>query len=363
MEYRIEHDSMGEVRVPADKLWGAQTERSHENFKIGVGIETMPREITHAFGILKKACAMANHALKPEKMTEAKLAAISAACDEVIAGKLNDHFPLVVWQTGSGTQSNMNANEVIARRGTELAGDKLEKALHPNDDINMSQSSNDTFPTAMHIAAVLTIEDKLFPAIDKLIATLKRLEEENEGIVKSGRTHLQDATPIKFSQEISGWRSSLEKDKKMLEIALPELHELALGGTAVGTGLNTPKGFDVKVADAVADGLISSALVERLNELEERKVELEAEISQLETLAGAITDLVNVDDIIPRYKLLRNSNNFLEYRSFLQRFISRIDVGRYMVDITLNTGLGIFDNLNTTISVKRQEIYEKKTST
>ena len=253
MEYRVEHDSMGEVKVPADKYWGAQTERSHENFKIGVGIETMLREITHAFGILKKACAMANHALKPERMTQAKLAAISTACDEVISGALNDHFPLVVWQTGSGTQSNMNANEVIARRGTELAGDTLEKPLHPNDDINMSQSSNDTFPTAMHIAAVLIIEDKLFPAIDKLISTLKRLEAENEGIVKSGRTHLQDATPIAFSQEISGWRSSLEKDKKMLEIALPELHELALGGTAVGTGLNTPKGFDKKVAEAVSE--------------------------------------------------------------------------------------------------------------
>ena len=196
---------------------------------------------------------MANHALKPERMTQAKLAAISAACDEVISGALNDHFPLVVWQTGSGTQSNMNANEVIARRGTELAGDTLEKPLHPNDDINMSQSSNDTFPTAMHIAAVLIIEDKLFPAIDKLISTLKRLEAENEGIVKSGRTHLQDATPIAFSQEISGWRSSLEKDKKMLEIALPELRELALGGTAVGTGLNTPKGFDKEVAAAVSE--------------------------------------------------------------------------------------------------------------
>lgn len=253
MEYRVEHDSMGEVKVPADRYWGAQTERSHENFKIGVGIETMPREITHAFGILKKACAMANHVLKPERMTQAKLAAISAACDEVISGALNDHFPLVVWQTGSGTQSNMNANEVIARRGTELAGDTLEKPLHPNDDINMSQSSNDTFPTAMHIAAVLIIEDKLFPAIDKLISTLKRLEAENEGIVKSGRTHLQDATPIAFSQEISGWRSSLEKDKKMLEIALPELRELALGGTAVGTGLNTPKGFDKEVAAAVSE--------------------------------------------------------------------------------------------------------------
>lgn len=249
MEYRIEHDSMGEVKVPADKYWAAQTERSHENFKIGVGIETMPREITRAFGFLKKAAAIANNALKPEKMTGEKLAAISRACDEVISGSLNDHFPLVVWQTGSGTQSNMNANEVIANRGNEIAGSKL---LHPNDDINMSQSSNDTFPTAMHISAVLIIEDKLLPAIDTLVATFKRLEEENQGIVKSGRTHLQDATPITFSQEISGWRSSLERDRELLLLALDPLKELALGGTAVGTGLNAPKGFDVKVAEAVS---------------------------------------------------------------------------------------------------------------
>ncbi len=250
MDYRVEHDSMGEVRVPADKYWAAQTQRSHQNFKIGVGIETMPREITHAFGILKKAAAMANHQLKPEKMTDEKWAAIAAACDEVISGALNEHFPLVVWQTGSGTQSNMNANEVIANRGNEIAGQKL---LHPNDDINMSQSSNDTFPTAMHIAAVLAIEDRVLPAIDRLTATFRRLEEENAGVVKSGRTHLQDATPITFSQEISGWRTSLEKDRHLLEIALPPLKELALGGTAVGTGLNTPKGFDRAVAAAVAE--------------------------------------------------------------------------------------------------------------
>ena len=250
MEYRIEHDSMGEVKVPADKYWAAQTERSHENFKIGVGIEVMPREITHAFGVLKKAAAIANNQLKPEKMTDEKLSAISQACDEVMSGLLNEHFPLVVWQTGSGTQSNMNANEVIANRGNEIAGKKI---LHPNDDINMSQSSNDTFPTAMSIAAVLGIEDKVFPALDKLIATFKMLEEKHEGIVKSGRTHLQDATPITFSQEISGWRSSLEKDRRLLEIALPELKELALGGTAVGTGLNAPKDFDVKVAEAVTE--------------------------------------------------------------------------------------------------------------
>ncbi len=249
MEYRKEHDSMGEVLVPADKYWGAQTQRSHENFPIGVGLETMPREITYAFGILKKAAAMANYGLKPEKMTKEKLDVISVACDEVASGKLNDHFPLVVWQTGSGTQSNMNANEVIANRGNELAGKKL---LHPNDDINMSQSSNDTFPTAMHIAAVLALEDKVIPAIDKLVDTFIRLEEENAGIVKSGRTHLQDATPIAFSQEISGWRSSLQKDKKLIELALPELRKLALGGTAVGTGLNAPKGFDKEVAAAVS---------------------------------------------------------------------------------------------------------------
>ena len=249
MEYRIEHDSMGEIKVPVGKYWGAQTQRSVENFPIGVGLETMPAEIIHAFGILKKAAAQTNHALRPEKMTDRKLAAISGACDEVISGALNAHFPLVVWQTGSGTQSNMNANEVIAGRGNEILGEKL---LHPNDDINMSQSSNDTFPTAMHIAAVLAIENRVIPAIDVLTAAFARLEQENAGIVKSGRTHLQDATPIAFSQEISGWRTSLERDKALLERALPPLKELALGGTAVGTGLNAPKGFDTAVAAAVS---------------------------------------------------------------------------------------------------------------
>ena len=250
MDYRIEHDSMGEVKVPADRYWAAQTQRSSENFKIGVGIEIMPREITRAFGMLKKAAALANHELRPEKMTDKKLSAICAACDEVISGALNDHFPLVVWQTGSGTQSNMNANEVIANRGNEIAGEKI---LHPNDDINMSQSSNDTFPTAMHIAAVSAIEDKLIPAVEQLIKTFVRLEKENEGIVKSGRTHLQDATPIKFSQEISGWRSSLERDVELLKLAIKPLAELALGGTAVGTGLNAPKGFDTLVAKKVSE--------------------------------------------------------------------------------------------------------------
>lgn len=248
MEYRIERDSMGEVQVPADRYWAAQTQRSYQNFKIGE--EKMPKEIVHAFGILKKAAAVANHRLNPERMDAQRLSAICAACDEVIAGRLNDHFPLVVWQTGSGTQSNMNANEVIANRGNELVGKKI---LHPNDHVNMSQASNDTFPTAMHIAAVLGIEDRLMPEMARMIETLKRLEAENDDCVKSGRTHLQDATPIKFSQEISGWRSMIEKTMEMLRAALPGLKELALGGTAVGTGLNCPKGFDAEVAKAVSE--------------------------------------------------------------------------------------------------------------
>ena len=249
MNYRIEHDSMGEMRVPEDRLWGAQTQRSVQNFQIGVGIETMPAEIIHAFGILKKAAAMTNAALVPERMTEEKLSAISKACDEVISGSLNDHFPLVVWQTGSGTQSNMNANEVIANRGNQIAGKRL---LHPNDDVNMSQSSNDTFPTAMHIAASLIIQDSLIPAAEALVETFKRLEAENKDVVKSGRTHLQDATPVTFSQEISGWRSSIERDVELLRSSLKGLGELALGGTAVGTGLNTPAGFADNVAKNIS---------------------------------------------------------------------------------------------------------------
>ena len=254
MEYRIEHDSMGEVQVPADRFWGAQTERSRNNFRIGAGIETMPEEIIRAFGVLKKAAAQANHQLNPAKMTAEKLAAIEAACDQVTAGELSEHFPLVVWQTGSGTQTNMNANEVIAFAGNLSHGSSTDgqRLLHPNDDINMSQSSNDTFPTAMHIAAVISLEDQLLPAVDSLIATFRRLEEENRGIVKSGRTHLQDATPVTFSQEISGWRSSLERDRELICRSLEPLRELALGGTAVGTGLNAPAGFDVAVAQAVS---------------------------------------------------------------------------------------------------------------
>ena len=246
MEYRIEHDSMGEVQVPADRYWGAQTQRSFQNFPIGT--EKIPMEVIRAFAILKKAAAIANNRLG--KLDEKRLALISQACDEILAGKLDDNFPLSVWQTGSGTQSNMNVNEVIAGRGNAIAGEKI---LHPNDHSNMSQSSNDTYPTAMHIAAVMEIEDKLFPAIDRLTNTFTRLMAENEGIVKTGRTHLQDATPISFSQEISGWREMLIKSKEMLSLSLKGLYELALGGTAVGTGLNAPEGFDTEVAKAVAE--------------------------------------------------------------------------------------------------------------
>ena len=225
---------MGEVRVPADRYWGAQTERSWNNFPIGVGREPMPDEIIRAFALLKSAAAEANRELKPEKMTAEKCSAITQAAAEVTAGKLSGHFPLVVWQTGSGTQSNMNMNEVLANRGTEIAGKAL---LHPNDDVNMSQSSNDTFPTAMHIAAAESLEKKVIPAAEALAGTLRRLEAENAGVLKCGRTHLQDATPILFSQEISGWRASMEKDEAMLRQAVKPLLELALGGTAVGTGL------------------------------------------------------------------------------------------------------------------------------
>ena len=246
MEYRIEHDSMGEVQVPADRYWGAQTQRSFQNFPIGT--EKIPMEVIRAFAILKKAAAIANNRLG--KLDDKRLALISQACDEILAGKLDDNFPLAVWQTGSGTQSNMNVNEVIAGRGNAIAGEKL---LHPNDHSNMSQSSNDTFPTAMHIAAVMEIEDKLFPAIDRLTDTFTRLMAENEGIVKTGRTHLQDATPISFSQEISGWREMLIKSKAMLTLSLKGLHELALGGTAVGTGLNAEVEYIKKFPPILSD--------------------------------------------------------------------------------------------------------------
>lgn len=246
MEYRTEHDSMGEMKVPVDAYWGAQTERSHENFIIGT--EKMPMEVIRAFSILKKAAALTNHSLG--RLSDKKCELISRVCDEIYEGKLQEHFPLVVWQTGSGTQSNMNVNEVIANRGNELAGEKL---LHPNDDVNMSQSSNDTFPTAMHIAAVTELSERLLPAIKELAATLERLEEENQGVIKCGRTHLQDATPIAFSQEISGWRYMLINNMEQIELSLGSLSKLALGGTAVGTGLNCPPGFAEGVAERISE--------------------------------------------------------------------------------------------------------------
>ena len=248
--FRIEHDSMGEVKVPSDRYYGAQTQRSRDNFRIGAGIETQPREIILAFSILKKAAAMANHELQPDRMTREKCDAIINACDAINDGKLREDFPLVVWQTGSGTQSNMNVNEVIAGYENSLAKEKL---LHPNDDVNMSQSSNDTFPTALHISSVLIIENRLIPAAKKLVDELERLEKENKGIVKSGRTHLQDAVPISFSQEISGWRASVQKDIELLRLATDPLKELALGGTAVGTGLNAPDGFAELAAQKISE--------------------------------------------------------------------------------------------------------------
>ena len=249
MAERIEHDSMGEVRVPAERYWGAQTQRSKENFPIGAGLETMPAEIIRAFGALKEAAAEVNFRLKPSKMTEAKRNAIRQAAREIREGKWKDEFPLVVWQTGSGTQTNMNVNEVIANRGNEIAGEKI---LHPNDDVNMSQSSNDTFPTAMHIAAAEALEARVIPAAESLISAMREKEAQVGEILKCGRTHLQDAVPIRFGQEISGWRASLEQDVRMLRAAMAPMKELAIGGTAVGTGLNAPEGFDRATAAEIS---------------------------------------------------------------------------------------------------------------
>ena len=245
MKYRIEHDALGEVRVPADALWGAQTQRSLENFPIGE--ERMPLELIRALALVKKAAAIANRDLG--KLDARRCALICGVCDEILSGALDDAFPLTVWQTGSGTQTNMNLNEVIARRGNSLAGETL---LHPNDTVNMSQSSNDCFPSAMHVAAALSLRDALFPALDAAVETCLRLEEENRDVLKIGRTHFQDATPIRFSQEISGWRGMLESSRAQLRLSMDGLCALALGGTAVGTGLNAPEGFDAAAAAALS---------------------------------------------------------------------------------------------------------------
>lgn len=245
MEYRMEHDTLGEVKVPADKYWGAQTQRSLQNFQIGT--EKMPAGIIRAFAVLKKSAALANEKLGTLDLTRAD--AICSVCDEILAGKLTDQFPLAVWQTGSGTQTNMNFNEVIANRANELLGKPL---VHPNDHVNRSQSSNDTFPTAMHIAARTALEDGVIPAAAALEETFARLSEEYSGIVKIGRTHLQDATPLTLGQEISGWREMLRRGREMIALSCGGLGELALGGTAVGTGLNAPPKFGEMAAEEIS---------------------------------------------------------------------------------------------------------------
>ena len=251
MEYRIEKDTMGEIRVPADKYWGAQTQRSVENFKIGT--EKMPIEITRAFTYLKKAVALVNKDLG--KLDAAKADAIAQAADASLRGELDENYPLVVWQTGSGTQSNMNNNEVLANKATEILGGDFtkEKLVHPNDDVNKSQSSNDTYPTALHVAAVIAVEDQLLPAIAKLRATLQAKSEAFDNIVKIGRTHLQDATPLTLGQEISGWVEMLDKCEKMAKDSLEAVRELALGGTAVGTGLNAHPELGERVAKKLSE--------------------------------------------------------------------------------------------------------------
>ena len=249
MEYRIERDTLGEIKVPADKLWAAQTQRSKENFPIGT--EQMPLEIVKAFAILKKSAALSNQKLG--KLSEEKAEAIVTAADEVIAGKWNEHFPLVVWQTGSGTQSNMNVNEVIANRGNQILKEKgFDVHIHPNDDVNMSQSSNDTFPTALHVACVLAVENHVLPAITKLKETLAEKVKAFEHIIKIGRTHLQDATPLTLGQEISGWHRMLEKTERMIAESNTYMKELAIGGTAVGTGINAHPKFGEMVSEEIS---------------------------------------------------------------------------------------------------------------
>ena len=267
MNYRIEKDTMGEVQVPADKYWGAQTERSRNNFKIGPEA-SMPREITYAFAYLKKAAALANHELGVLGADKKDL--IAKVCDEILSGKLDGEFPLVIWQTGSGTQSNMNVNEVIAYRAHVLHGGKLsdeKKVLHPNDDVNKSQSSNDTFPTAMHIAAYKQVMEVTLPGMKKLRDTLLAKSQEFKNIVKTGRTHFMDATPLTLGQEFSGYVQQIDNSMKAIRSALEAVRELALGGTAVGTGLNTPKGYDVLVAEKIA-GLTGYPFVTAPNKFE-----------------------------------------------------------------------------------------------
>ena len=289
---RTERDTMGTIEVPADRYWGAQTQRSLEHFKIGG--DRFPRSVIRALGVLKKACALVNRELG--LLPEDRARAIVAAADEVIDGRLDDHFPLSVWQTGSGTQTNMNANEVIANRAIELLGGRLgsQKPVHPNDDVNRSQSSNDTFPTAMHIAAVGEIEGRLVPAVERLRDTLRAKSRTFADIVKIGRTHLQDAVPLTLGQEISGWASQLDRALGQIRAALPGLCELALGGTAVGTGLNAPHGFGERAARAIAD-LTGHPFVSAPNKFEALASHepLLAAHGALRGLAAALTKIAN----------------------------------------------------------------------
>lgn len=249
-DYRIEKDTIGEIEVPSDKYWGAQTQRSKQNFKIGT--EKMPLEVIYAFAEVKKAAARVN--ANAGKLPEAKGKAIEAACDEILEGRFDAHFPLVVWQTGSGTQSNMNVNEVIARRANELLEQsKSDEKIHPNDDVNMSQSSNDTFPTAMHIAAVKEVTGAVLPALKLFKNTLMKKEQDFNDVIKIGRTHLQDATPLTLGQEISGWRAMLEKNERMISEGLKYVRDLAIGGTAVGTGINASKDFGFQMAKQLSE--------------------------------------------------------------------------------------------------------------
>ena len=291
MSSRFERDSFGTIEVDDKYLWGAQTERSRRNFKAGAGHELMPAEMIKAIAVVKKACAQANSELKPEKMTPEKAEAIESACDEIISGKLNDQFPLVVFQTGSGTQTNMNVNEVIAHLAGSSDGKPL---LHANDDVNMSQSTNDVFPSAMHIAAAESLVRKLIPALEKLTLSMKKLELVYPDAVKSGRTHLQDAVPVSFAQEVSGWRFSIEKDIALINKAVESLYDIALGGTATGTGLNAPEGFDVLACGKIAEitGMPFRASENKFHSLSS-KDELVFAHGALKALAGDLMKIAN----------------------------------------------------------------------
>lgn len=297
MDYRIERDTMGEVKVPANAYWGAQTERSLENFKIAQDTDKMPKEIIKAFAYLKNAAALANNELGV--LSEEKTKLIGQVAEEILEGKLDDQFPLVIWQTGSGTQSNMNVNEVIANRANIINGgsftdDKSKRVLHPNDDVNKSQSSNDTFPTAMHIAAYKILVDVTIPGIEKLRDTLKAKAEQYINVVKIGRTHLMDATPLTLGQELSGYASQLNHGLKAIKNSFDHLSELALGGTAVGTGINTPKNYDVTVAKKIAEltGLPFVTAINKFESLAAHDAIVEAH-GALKTVACALMKIAN----------------------------------------------------------------------